>query len=198
MSNLNSILFKKIWPCLFLLLSLLVLVVPAVQSKPAPISAEEKKFLKSLRITPATLWIEAHDFAGEKSDGKKVSLKDFRGSFVFLNFWATWCVPCIKEMPELNKAHASFKENDVEIIAINFAETRSKVDKFVSKHPINFPVLLDKYGNFSQDYRVRNLPVTYFISPDGIIMDTVFGGITQQLIKKKLKQLDQATPTQEQ
>ena len=101
-------------------------------------------------------------------------------------------------MLELNKTHASFKENDVEIIAINFAETRSKVDKFVSKHPINFTVLLDKYGNVSQDYRVRNLPVTYFISPDGIIMDTVFGGITQQLIKKKLKQLDQATPTQEQ
>jgi hypothetical protein len=50
--------------------------------------------------------------------------------------------------------------------------------------------LLDKYGDVSQDYRVRNLPVTYFISPDGIIMDLVLGGITQKLIETKLKQLD--------
>ena len=102
-------------------------------------------------------------------------------------------------MPELNKAYASFKnDDDVEIIAINFSETRSEVDEFVKKYHLKFPVLLDKYGDVSQDYRVRNLPVTYFISPNGIIMDSVFGGITQQLIKKKLKQLDQATPTQEQ
>ena len=155
-------------------------------------------FLSGMSSPPLRVGGPAPSFELETLSGEIFKSSDLKNKAVILNFWATWCVPCIKEMPELNKAHASFKENDVEIIAINFAETRSKVDKFVSKHPINFPVLLDKYGNFSQDYRVRNLPVTYFISPDGIIMDTVFGGITQQLIKKKLKQLDQATPTQEQ
>jgi peroxiredoxin len=84
-----------------------------------------------------------------------------------------------------------FQDNDdVEIIAINFAETRSEVDEFVNKYHLEFPILLDKYGDVSQDYRVRNLPVTYFISPDGIIMDLVLGGITQKLIETKLKQLD--------
>jgi len=136
----------------------------------------------------------APSFELETLSGEIFKSSDLKNKAVILNFWATWCVPCIKEMPELNKAHASFKENDVEIIAINFAETRSKVDKFVSKHPINSPVLLDKYGNVSQDYRVRNLPVTYFISPDGIIMDTVFGGITQQLIKKKAQATRSSNP----
>ena len=138
----------------------------------------------------------APDFELETLSGKIFKSSDLKNKTVILNFWATWCVPCIKEVSEFNKIYSSLKNNDVEIIAVNFAETRSKVDEFVSKHHINFSVLLDKYGNTSQDYRVRNLPVTYFISPDGIIMDTVFGGITEKLIEIKLKQLDQVIHTQ--
>ena len=126
----------------------------------------------------------------EDFSGNEMNLDNYLGKLIIINFWATWCVPCIHEMPELNKAYTSFKNDDVEIIAINFAETRSEVDEFVNKYHLEFPILLDKYGDVSQDYRVRNLPVTYFISPDGIIMDLVLGGITQELIETKLKQLD--------
>ena len=155
-------------------------------------------FLSGMSSPPLRVGGPAPSFELETLKGGIFNSSELKNKAVILNFWATWCVPCIKEMPELNKAYASFKDNDVEIIAVNFAETKSKVDEFVKKHPINFPVLLDKYGNTSQDYRVRTLPVTYFISPEGIIMDIVFGGITEKLIETKLKQLDQAILTQEQ
>lgn len=134
----------------------------------------------------------APTFELETLKGDILRSSDYQNKAFILNFWATWCVPCIKEMPELNKAYASYKDSGVEIIAINFAESKSEVDEFVNKYQLNFPVVLDKYGDVSQDYKVRNLPVTYFISSKGIIVDIAFGGINQEYIKTKLKQLDQA------
>jgi peroxiredoxin len=147
-------------------------------------------FLSGMASPPLRVGGPAPSFELENLEGKIFKSSDFKNKAVILNFWATWCVPCIKEVPELKKAYASFKDNDVEIIAINFAETRSKVEEFVEKHNFNFTVLLDKYGDVSQDYRVRNLPVTYIISPDGIIVDLVFGGISAEYIETTLKQLD--------
>ena len=147
-------------------------------------------FLSGMSSPPLRVGGPAPSFELKTLKGKNFKSSDLKNKAVILNFWATWCVPCIHEMPELNKAYTSFKNDDVEIIAINFAETRSEVDEFVNKYHLEFPILLDKYGDVSQDYRVRNLPVTYFISPDGIIMDLVLGGITQKLIETKLKQLD--------
>ena len=147
-------------------------------------------FLSGMSSPPLRVGGPAPSFELKTLKGKIFKSSDLKNKAVILNFWATWCVPCIHEMPELNKAYTSFKNDDVEIIAINFAETRSEVDEFVNKYHLEFPILLDKYGDVSQDYRVRNLPVTYFISPDGIIMDLVLGGITQKLIETKLKQLD--------
>ena len=147
-------------------------------------------FFSGMSSPPLRVGGPAPSFELKTLKGEIFKSSDLKNKAVILNFWATWCVPCIKEMPELNKAYTSFKNDDVEIIAINFSETRSEVDEFVKKYHLKFPVLLDKYGDVSQAYRVRNLPVTYFISPNGIIMDSVFGGITQKLIETKLKQLD--------
>ena len=149
-------------------------------------------FLSGMSSPPLRVGGPAPIFELETLKGEILKSSDFKNKAFILNFWATWCVPCIKEMPELNKAYASYKDSGVEIIAINFAESRSEVDEFVNKHQLNFPVVLDKYGDVSQDYKIRNLPVTYFISSKGIIMDIAFGGINQEFIKAKLKQLDQA------
>jgi peroxiredoxin len=122
-------------------------------------------------------------------DGKVVKLSDLKGQFVVLNFWATWCVPCIKEMPELQKTHQSLNQT-VKIIGINLAEPREKVDQYTKDHHLSFPVLLDDYGNVSQEYEVIHLPVTYFITPDGIIRDKIFGGgITREMIEAKINRL---------
>lgn len=147
-------------------------------------------FFSGMASPPLRVGGPAPGFELETISGGTLKSSELYNKTIILNFWATWCVPCIKEMPEFNKAYASLKNNDVEIIAVNFAESRSKVDEFVKEYHLNFPVLLDKYGSVSQDYRVRGLPVTYFITPDGVVGDEIVGGgLTRNLIEKKLKQL---------
>jgi thiol-disulfide isomerase/thioredoxin len=116
-------------------------------------------------------------------------MTDLKGQFVVLNFWSTWCVPCIKEMPEFQKAHESLNPK-VKIIGINLGESKEKIGEFVQNNRLSFPILLDGYGNVSQEYEVIHLPVTYFITPDGIIRDKIFGGgVTEKMIEAKINQL---------
>ena len=91
-------------------------------------------FLSGMASPPLRVGGPAPDFELETMKGNAFKSSDLKNKTVILNFWATWCVSCTKEMPELNKAYSSLKNNDVEILAINFAETRSKVDEFVNKH----------------------------------------------------------------
>lgn len=120
---------------------------------------------------------------------QEFKLADLKGKFVVLNFWATWCVPCIKEMPEFQKIHQSSSENNIEVVAINFSESKKKVEKYVQGRNLTFPILLDRFGNISGKYKVRNLPVTYIITPDGIIREEIFGGgMTQEIIESKINQ----------
>lgn len=175
MTDFNSILIKKIWLRMSLLFTLFVFVVPAAQSKLAPLSAEENKILKSLRITPATLWIEAHDFSGEKSDGKTVHLKDFRGSFILLNFWATWCSPCLKEMPDLEKAYRKMGREKLVVLAVAMGEGVDKIKAFSEKYGFTFPLLSDKKMEITKLYGVSSIPVTYLIDPDGIVLGRALG-----------------------
>lgn len=144
-------------------------------------------FIAGMANAPPLVGGPAPLFELETVDGQIIKLSELKGEFVILNFWATWCVPCAKEMPEFQKAHQSLKDNKIKILAINFGESKKKVSKFIQDYHLSFPVLLDKFGNVSAKYRVTGLPVTYFITPDGIIRDKIFGGgITQKIIEKKL------------
>jgi len=146
-------------------------------------------FLLGMAASPPLVGGPAPAFKLKTVDGKILQLSDLKGQFVVLNFWATWCVPCIKEMPEFQKAHLSLNHK-VKIIGINLAESKEKVDEYVKAHDLSFPILLDDFGNVSQEYEVLHLPVTYFITADGIIRDKIFGGgITGKMIKDKINQL---------
>lgn len=79
----------------------------------------------------------------------------------------------------------------IPIIGINLAESKEKIGEFVETHRLSFPVLMDEYGDVSQEYEVLHLPVTYLILPDGVIRDKIFGGgITQKMIEARIDQLD--------
>jgi len=147
-------------------------------------------FLLGMAAAPPLVGGPAPTFKLEAVDGQILNLSDLKGQFVILNFWATWCVPCIKEMPEFQKAHQSLKQK-VKIIGINLAESKEKVNEYIKDHHISFIIVLDGYGKVSQEYEVIHLPVTYFITPDGIIRDKIFGGgITQKMIEDKINQLN--------
>ena len=175
MNGFNSIISKKILQNFLLSFALLVFAVPYAQSKEVPLSADEKKVLKKLRITPATQWIEAHDFAGDLMDAKTVNLKDYRGRFVLLNFWATWCSPCLKEMPDFEKAYLQMGHDKLIVLAVGMGESIEKIKAFSNKYGFSFPLLADNKMEITKLYGVRNIPVTYMIGPDGVVLGRALG-----------------------
>tara|TARA_B100001173_G_C15840455_1_gene484387 strand:+ start:170 stop:751 length:582 start_codon:yes stop_codon:yes gene_type:complete len=175
MNDFNSIISKKILQNFLLSFALLVFAVPYAQSKEVPLSADEKEVLKKLRITPATQWIEAHDFAGDLMDAKTVNLKDYRGRFVLLNFWATWCSPCLKEMPDFEKAYLQMGHDKLVVLAVGMGESIEKIKAFSNKYGFSFPLLADNKMEITKLYGVRNIPVTYMIGPDGVVLGRALG-----------------------
>lgn len=119
--------------------------------------------------------VPAVDFTLETLDGKKISLKDFKGKVVFLNFWATWCPPCRAEMPSLEVINKMFKDKGLVILAIDYGEDAAKVEKFINKYAYTFSVVLDKKFLVSSIYKPRGLPTTYFIDRKGMLVGRLDG-----------------------
>lgn len=124
-------------------------------------------------------------FSGQKGDrapnfllkdlrGNKVKLSDFRGKHVILNFWATWCPPCVDEMPSYQKLAVEYPE--IVILAINFDEDEQTVRKFVTERLLTITVLLDKGGKIKNSYGVIGFPEAFMIYPDGKLAEKIIGG----------------------
>ncbi len=118
----------------------------------------------------------APDFALSSLDGTSVQLADYRGKLVLLNFWATWCTPCIKEMPLLQSLAQRMTPHGVEVLAISVDVGGGAVVKpFVTQQGWQLPILLDPLSDVSDSYLVRVMPTTYLIGPDGTILGRAFG-----------------------
>ena len=160
---------------LILFLSLFAFTSSMAHSKKSNLTDEDIKLLKSLRITPPSIWIEAHDFTGEINDGSTINLKDYHHRFVLLNFWATWCVPCLKEMPDLEKAYQKMGSKKLIVLAVGMGEDKSSISKFAEKHDFTFPMIADSTLEIARLYGVENIPITYLINPEGIIIGRALG-----------------------
>jgi thiol-disulfide isomerase/thioredoxin len=99
--------------------------------------------------------------------GKRVVRKDFTGKVTIVNFWATWCGPCVKEIPMLNRLIKAMKGYNFELLSINFGENKTRIIDFMKKVDVDFPVLLDDKGRISGEWRTIVLPSSYVIGPDG-------------------------------
>jgi len=121
---------------------------------------------------------QAPNFTLDSSTGHKSSLSDFRGKVVLVNFWATWCPPCRKEMPAMQHVFESYQDEGFVIIAINAAyqDSSSKADALIASNGITFPILFDTDGNVANHYHVQAFPTSFFIDREGIIHEIVFGG----------------------
>jgi peroxiredoxin len=107
------------------------------------------------------------DFTLPNPDGKKVSLKDFRGNLVFLNFWATWCVPCREEMPAMEKLYQEFKDRNFLILAVNVKDRKQDAVNFVKELKLSYPIVVDPDAQVGLLYGAWGLPTTYLIGPKG-------------------------------
>jgi peroxiredoxin len=142
------------------------------------IKAEEKTYedlYTSLGIQRISPPVEAPDFTLENLEGSLVSLKDFRGKLVFLNFWATWCGPCRWEMPAMEKLWNRFKEGRFVILAVDIREGKEVVKSFIQEEGYTFPVLLDSRGEVAGIYGIRAIPTTFLIDPQGKIVGKAVG-----------------------
>jgi peroxiredoxin len=107
------------------------------------------------------------DFTLSTPDGKKLSLKDFRGKLVFLNFWASWCVPCREEMPAMERLYKEFKDKNFVVLAVSVKDRRQDAIDFVKELKLTYPIALDPEGQAGLLYGAWGLPTTYLIGPKG-------------------------------
>jgi thiol-disulfide isomerase/thioredoxin len=155
--------FRSLRRALLLLLgvasALLISSPAAAQSK---INYKVIKNLEPMKDGGAT-----PDFSVAGFDGKPVSLKNFRGKTVFLNFWATWCVPCREEMPAMERLYQEFKDKDFVILAINVKDRKQDALKFLKELKITYPAAFDPDGQVGLLYGAWGLPTTYLLGPKG-------------------------------
>jgi peroxiredoxin len=125
------------------------------------------------RVTPG---LQAPSFTFPGLDGRMVSLADYRGKVVFLNIWATWCPPCIEEMPSIESLYQTLKGEDFEILAVSVDAMGVKtVAPFMKKYKLNFPVLLDTDATIRNLYGTTGVPESFIIDRKGIVVKKAIG-----------------------
>jgi peroxiredoxin len=122
----------------------------------------------------------APDFLLEDLNDGEVRLSDYRGKAVVLNFWATWCEPCRKEMPLFVDAYERHKDQGLEVVAVNLQEGEGTVQEFADDYGMEFDIGRDRDGEVGDRYRLLGLPTTYFIDRDGVVSSIYTGPVIEE------------------
>jgi thiol-disulfide isomerase/thioredoxin len=140
----------------------------------APAAAEVQKSASVPTLTLPTV------------NGELYELAAHRGKWVVVNFWATWCGPCLKEMPELSALH-TMREN-VEVVGLAYEEIEpAEMQVFLKEHPVTYPIAIVDIYQPPQDFATpRGLPITYLIAPDGKLAKQFLGPVTAQKIEAEI------------
>ena len=110
-------------------------------------------------------------------DGKAVSLADYRGKVVLVHFWATWCPPCVEEIPTLERFYRQVSGTDIEVLAISVDDSAEMLKAFLEKNKVHFPVLRDPDRSMAGSYGTLKFPETYVIGRDGVVRYKVIGPV---------------------
>ncbi len=132
--------------------------------------------LSSCASATTTEAIPATDFNLQSLNGEQTQLADLRGRWVVINFWATWCAPCVEELPLLQQL-AEQHPNALAVLAINMREDEDAVRAFVEQHNLSLPVLLEPDDQMLLDYGVQGLPLSIMVSPNGEVMQRHVGPV---------------------
>ena len=120
---------------------------------------------------------ELYNLSFENTEQETVSLAKYQGKVVLLNFWATWCPPCIKEMPSMQRLQEHFSKEDFEIVAINAGEDSVAVSSFLLEldTELTFTILLDEKNRSFNEFNIRGLPMTLLIDKQGNLVESDSG-----------------------
>lgn len=171
---------KTIRNPVFLLLFLIVFGIAGLGFLPIDLFAKtENKELERLFSDIGVLQIspDSDPLEIRLSDptGRPVSLSEFRGKIVFINFWTTWCLACVIEMPSMEKLHQRFKDKDFVMVAINLQESAERVKQFYKEHQLTFTTLLDITGDVGAALGINAIPTTFILDKNGRIIGKALG-----------------------
>jgi thiol-disulfide isomerase/thioredoxin len=150
--------------CKFLLCAVCVLVAASLLSQAA--MAAELRPWKGGKTPPLVL---------KDLQGQPRSLDQFKGKVVVMNFWATWCEPCIEEMPSLQRFKDRAVPGKLEVIGVNLGEGDARIKTFTDKTGTVFPILLDRDGVAKRDWKVNGVPATFILDTKGRVRYTYVG-----------------------
>ena len=156
----------------YVLLIVLIIVgvgtIVLLQTKDSSFNIAGKPLLKKGEPAP--------NFTLPDLDGKMVSLTDYKGKVVLLNIWATWCPPCVEEMPSMEKLHQALKNESFEILAVSIDSTGSQVvAPFMKKHKLSFHTLTDTKGTIKNLFQTTGVPESLIIDKNGNIVEKIIG-----------------------
>jgi peroxiredoxin len=149
-------------------------------------------FVTSLQAL--TLEKAAPDFTLKSLQSNNIKLSEQAGNVVLLNFWASWCGPCRKEMPLLNDLHNKYKTLGFSVVGVNVEQESSLAKSFISSYPVDFPILLDDSNKVSKLYDVNAMPTTVIIDRNGVVRHLHKGykagdeKVYQKMVKKLLRE----------
>ena len=160
-----------------------VVVSPTTTNDPQPTS---EAGLGAIGDDPPIIRRPAPDFALRDSTGRIVRLSDLRGKVVWVNFWASWCVPCKKELPDIQALYDEKKEAGLEVLAVNYQEDVQTATQFFDARSLHVPMLLDSSGSVYEEYRLQGLPDSFFVDRDGNLAAQQFGFLTPAKMRERL------------
>ena len=134
----------------------------------SPLGAQEPDE-RALRLETARFQATAFDFTTINIGEETVTLSDFTGQVVFLNFWSLRCVPCVREMPAMDRLNREMQGKPFKMLVVNQREPLKRVKEYIEKFDYTFEVLLDLEGTITDTYRAINIPVTFIIDKKGFI-----------------------------
>lgn len=120
-----------------------------------------------------------------------VELDTLKGKVVYLDFWASWCTPCRKAFPFMNELNKKYKDQGLEIVAVNLDKSREPIDEFLAKTPAEFTIAYDPSGTAATAYKVQGMPSTYIIGRTGLleVKHIGFRDKDREEIENKIKEL---------
>lgn len=143
-----------------------------------------KALLFALLLSVGHSALAANNFVLKDTAGKKHTLAQYKGKWVFVNYWATWCPPCLEEVPDLVALYDSRKNKDVEVIGVVFDyETVKDVTDYVDDMLMSYPIVLGDDQVASQIGEPSVLPTTYIYNPRGELVKTKHGKVTKQYLE---------------
>lgn len=139
---------------------------------------------------PPVIGEPAPDFALCDRNGIYITkLSDMDDKVVWLNFWATWCVPCKRELPDIQALYDEFSDDGLEVLIINYKESEATALEFLTQVGISMPSVVDREGAIYEDYRLTGLPDSFWVGRDGRIATLYYGFITEEIARNRLEAL---------